>query len=170
MKTILLVDRHPVFRKGIRSLLEREEDMEVVGEAGDGFEALDLVKKLAPSVVVLDVTMPALNGIEAARLMAAECPGTRILAVSTGYEKQFVNAILQAGASGCIAKESAPEELVEGIRTLSRGEGYLSLPIAKLIASDYVRALSSGAGVRRADHLILRAAASAAAAAARLRA
>ena len=103
-KSILLVDDHPVFRKGLFSLLEDEDDMLVVGEAGDGQTALALVEELSPDIVVMDVTMPGLNGIEATKRIVAEFPGTLVVALSIHSDKQFVQDMLQAGASGYILK------------------------------------------------------------------
>ena len=89
-KNILLVDDHPVFRKGLHVLLEDEEDMLVVGEAGDGQTALDLVEELSPDIVIMDVTMPGLNGIEATKQIVVESPGTLVVALSIHSDKQFV--------------------------------------------------------------------------------
>lgn len=134
-KSILLVDDHPIFRKGLYSLLEDEEDMLVVGEAGDGKTALELVEELSPDIVVMDVTMPGLNGIEATKRIVAEFPGTLVVALSIHSEKQFVQDMLRAGASGYILKETVPEDLVKGIRSVMLGEGYLSPAITGLVVS-----------------------------------
>ncbi len=141
-KSILLVDDHPVFRKGLHYLLEDEEDMEVVGEAGDGQAALDLVRELSPDIVVMDVTMPGLNGIETTKRIVAEFPGTLVVALSIHSEKRFVQDMLQAGASGYILKESVPEELVKGIRSVMLGEGYLSPAITGIVVSELRQSLS----------------------------
>ena len=106
-KNLLLVDDHPVFRKGLYFLLEDEEDMLVVGEAGDGKTALDLVEELSPDIVVMDVTMPGFNGIEATKRIVADFPGTLVVALSIHSEKQFVQDMLQAGASGYILNLSS---------------------------------------------------------------
>ena len=141
-KTILLVDDHPIFRKGLNFLLEDEEDMLVVGEAGDGQTALNLVEELAPDIVVMDVTMPGLNGIEATKQIVAHSPGTMVVALSIHSEKQFVQDMLQAGASGYILKESVPEDLVMGIRSVMMGEGYLSTAITGIVVSQLRASLS----------------------------
>ena len=114
--TVLLVDDHAMFRSGLRLLLEKESDLKVVGEAGDGQTSLDLVGELAPDVVVMDISMPDLSGIEATRQILAAHPGTKILTLSIHGEKRFVDDMLAAGATGYLLKESAPEELIDGIR------------------------------------------------------
>lgn len=143
MKTkVLLVDDHPLFRKGLRLLLEEEKDLQVVGEAGDGQTAIDLVRKLIPDVVVMDITMPNLNGIEATRHIISESPNTKVMALSIHSGKRFVEDMLRAGAAGYLLKESAPEELVNGIRAVVRGEVCLSAAIAGVVVSQYVNVLS----------------------------
>ena len=154
-KTILLVDDHPVFRKGLYSLLEDEEDMLVVGEAGDGQTALNLVEELAPDIVVMDVTMPGLNGIEATKRIVAHSPGTLVVALSIHSEKQFVQDMLQAGASGYILKESVPEDLVMGIRSVMMGEGYLSTAITGIVVSQLRESLSQENSFQKKDLEIL---------------
>ena len=132
---VLLVDDHAVLRKGLRLLLEEEEDLTVVGEAGDGQEAIELFRKLSPDVVVMDITMKGLNGIEATRHIIAESPTTKVLALSIHSGGRFVENMLDAGVSGYLLKDSAPEELVEGIRAVVRGEVYLSTAITEVVVS-----------------------------------
>ncbi|MBW1749816.1 MAG: response regulator, partial [Deltaproteobacteria bacterium] len=140
--TVLLVDDHPVFRKGLLSLLEDEEDMLVIGEAGDGHTALELVKELSPDIVVMDVTMPGLSGIETTERIVAKFPDTKVVALSIHSEKQFVLDMLQAGAAGYILKESVPEELIKGIRSVMLGEGYLSPAITGVVVSQFRNSMS----------------------------
>ena len=123
--TILLVDDHPLMRKGLRALLEGEPGLEVAGEADDGEEAIVRARALSPDIVVMDVSMPRLNGIEATRRLLEEAPRTRVLALSIHSEKRFVDEMLRAGAAGYLLKDSAPEELVRAVRALLRGESYL---------------------------------------------
>ena len=138
--TILLVDDHPVFRKGLRQLLEEEQDFKVVGEAGDGKEAIALVGKLSPDVVVMDINMPNFNGIEATREIVSDFPETKIVALSIHSGKRFIEDMLRAGAVGYILKECAPEELINGIKAVIRGEIYLSPSVTGIVVSEFVKA------------------------------
>jgi len=138
---VLLVDDHPVFRKGLRGMLDDEQDLEVVGEAGDGRQAIELVTELEPDVVVMDISMKGLNGIEATAQIHTASPGTKIVALSIHSGRRYVEGMLGAGATGYILKDTAPEELVEGIRTVRRGEVYLSSPIAGVVVSGYRESL-----------------------------
>jgi LuxR family maltose regulon positive regulatory protein len=142
---ILLVDDHALFRKGLRLLFEEEQDMSVVGEAADGQEALDQVRQLSPDVIVMDITMPNLNGIEATKRILSQFPGTKIVALSIHKERQFVKDMLEAGATGYILKDSAPEELPDSIRKVIQGEVYLSSVITGVVVSEYVNLLSGSA-------------------------
>jgi len=135
--TVLLVDDHPLMRKGLRTLLASEKGLSVVGEASDGKEALDQVRTLAPDIVVMDITMPNLNGIEATRQILAEVPGTRIVALSIHAEKRFVESMLKAGAAAYVLKDCAPEELVCAINSVLRGEAFVSAPILGIVVSGY---------------------------------
>jgi LuxR family maltose regulon positive regulatory protein len=135
--SVLLVDDHAVLRKGLRLLLEEEGDLTVVGEAGDGREAIELFRKLAPDVVVMDITMKGLSGIETTRHIVSESPGARVVALSIHSGRRFVEQMLAAGAAGYILKDSVPEELVKGIRAVIRGEVYLSAAITGLVVSQY---------------------------------
>lgn len=135
--TIVLVDDHAILRAGMRLLLEQEDDVTVMGEAADGQQAIDLVRKLAPDVVVMDISMPTLNGIDAARQILAQSPETRVLALSVHAGRRFVEDMLRAGAAGYVLKESAPEELVQAIRALSQGRIYLSPAITGVVVAHY---------------------------------
>ena len=139
--TILLVDDHPVFRKGLLFLLGTEEDMSVVGEAGDGRTAIDRVRELSPDVVIMDITMPNLDGIEATRHILSEFPDTKIIALSIHSGKHFVEGMLRAGAVGYLLKESVPEELVKAIRTVMQDEMCLSTAITSIVVSEYKEAI-----------------------------
>lgn len=139
---ILLVDDHPVFRKGLRVLLDDEKDLRVVGEAGDGREAMEMARKLSPDVVIMDITMPNLDGIGATRGIMAESPDTKIIALSIHGGKRFVENMLSAGAAGYILKDSVPEELVDGVRAVLRGETYMSPEVTGLVVAQYVGLLS----------------------------
>jgi len=136
--TILLVDDHPVFRKGLRILFEDEQDIKVIGEAGDGQEAIDRVRDLSPDVVVMDINMPNFNGIEATREIVSDFPDTKIIALSIHSGKGFIEDMLSAGAVGYILKECAPEELVNGVRSVMRDEIYLSPSVTGIVVSEFV--------------------------------
>ncbi|MFC1821983.1 response regulator [Thermodesulfobacteriota bacterium] len=139
---ILIVEDHPLFRQGLRQLLEKEKDLQVVGEAGDGRAAVEMVQKHSPDMVVMDINMPEMDGIEATRLILSEFPKTRVVALSVHSEKQFVRDMIKAGASGYILKESVPEEMIRGIRTVLAGDVYLSSSISDIVVSEYRMLLS----------------------------
>ena len=124
---ILLVDDHPLFRKGLRLLLEEQEDFHIVGEAGDGREAIEQVRALTPDVVIMDISMPDFNGIDATHQILSEAPSTKVVALSMHAGRRFVEDMLRAGAAGYILKKSVPEDLVNGIRVVIGG-GHLSEP------------------------------------------
>lgn len=140
--TILLVDDHTLFRKGLRLLLLEAEDLQVTGEAGDGQTAIDLVRKLSPDVVVMDITMPGVDGIRATQQIISESPNTKVVALSIHSGKRFVENMLCAGAVGYLLKDSAPEELVNGIRAVMKGEMCLSAAITDVVVSQYVNVLA----------------------------
>jgi ATP/maltotriose-dependent transcriptional regulator MalT len=143
--TIALVDDHPVFRQGLRYLLAKEEDLIVVGDAGDGEMGIQLVREKSPDIVVMDINMPNLDGIETTRRILSESPNTKVVALSVHSGKQFIRAMIHAGASGYILKESIPEEMIEGIRTVISGGIYLSRSISHTVISDYRTFLSKSA-------------------------
>ena len=139
---ILLADDHGIIRQGLCSLLEKQPDMEVVGEAEDGQKALELVRQLAPDVVIMDITMPNLNGVGATSQITKEFPGVKVLALSIHSNKRFVADMLKAGASGYILKECLFDELIEAIRTIISGNIYFSPRITDVVVDDYVDHLS----------------------------
>jgi DNA-binding NarL/FixJ family response regulator len=134
---IVLADDHQLMRQGLRGLLDREPDMEVVGEADGGRSALALVAELAPNVVIMDVAMPDLNGVEATRKIVAGFPGVRVIALSMHADKRFVAGMLKAGASGYLLKDCAFAELAGAVRTVAAGQVYLSPGIAGLVAEEF---------------------------------
>lgn len=128
---VLLVDDHPIVRTGIRNLLERSTEINVVGEASDGFEALKLVEELSPDVVLLDMEMPGMNGSEVAIRLKQAGSSVKILALSAHEDKQYIQELLSNGASGYLVKEEAPEAIIEAVRGVARGEqGWVSRKIA----------------------------------------
>jgi len=136
---ILLADDHPVVRRGFQMILAEQSDMEIVGEAGNGREALELAAKLKPDVVVMDVAMPELNGIEATRRMAENAPHARVLALSMHKDSVYVREILRAGARGYLLKDSVAADLVSAVRAIAAGEGYLSPAVSDAVLDDYRR-------------------------------
>ena len=139
MIRILLADDHAMVRKGFRLILAAQPDMEIVAEAGNGREAVELAEKLHPDVVVMDVAMPELNGIEATRRLMASSPRTRVLALSMHKDSVYVREILRAGARGYLLKESIDSDLVNAVRAVAKGDGYLSPGVSDAVLSDYRR-------------------------------
>ena len=136
---ILLADDHKIVRQGLRTLLEQEPDMEVVAEAEDGRIAVRLARELAPQVVIMDVGMPDLNGIEATRQVLADTPGLKVIALSMHSDRRFVVNMLKAGASGYLLKDSAFEELAAAIRVVMLNKTYLSPGVSDIVIKDYVQ-------------------------------
>jgi two-component system invasion response regulator UvrY len=132
--TVLLVDDHAVVREGYRRLLERQGDIVVIGEAADAAEAHAMFHKLAPQIVVMDINLPGLSGIEAMRRMLDQRPDTRVLIFSMHEEAIFAKRALQAGAFGYVTKASAPSVLVEAVHTVASGKRYLSAAVAQALA------------------------------------
>lgn len=135
---LLLVDDHEVVRSGLRMLLENEADMEIVGEANTGRQALELIEPLAPDVVIMDITLPDLSGIEVTRRIKAARPQTAVVALTIHEDQQYFFEMLQAGASGYVPKRAAPDDLITAIRAAHRGEVYLYPSLAKLLVGDFL--------------------------------
>jgi DNA-binding NarL/FixJ family response regulator len=136
---ILLVDDHQVLREGLRSLLERQPNMEVVGEAGDGMMALRLVRELKPDLAIMDVNMDGIDGIDATRMISREHPDTKVLALSMFLRKTFISEMFKSGAAGYLLKDNAFSEIVEAIRTILNGEKYVCAKVAALLVDEYVQ-------------------------------
>ncbi len=134
---IVLADDHTVVRCGFGLILSKEPDFEVVGEAKNGREAVELAERLKPDVVVIDVSMPELNGIEGTRRICATCPRTRVLALSMHRDAVYVREILRAGARGYVLKDAAEDAFVDAVRAVARNEAYLSPAIADAVLTDY---------------------------------
>jgi two-component system response regulator NreC len=134
---VLLADDHAVVRQGFRMILAAEADMEIVGEAANGRDAVELAERLLPDVVVMDVAMPELNGIEATRRLAESAPRTRILALSMHKDSVYVREILRAGARGYLLKDAFDRDLLAAVRAVAKGEGYLSPSVSEAVLCDY---------------------------------
>jgi len=134
---VLVVDDHTIVRDGICALLGLASDVEVVGEASNGLEALEMVRKLMPDVILMDLAMPIMSGQEATRRIRKEFPNIKILALTQYDDKEYVFPVLNAGAYGYISKASASSDLVSGIRSVHRGDSFLSPPVAKILIENY---------------------------------
>jgi len=136
---ILLADDHKIVRDALRTFLEKNAEIKVVGEAENGRTCVQLAKKLAPDIVIMDVAMPDLNGIEATRQIIAECPGIKVIAVSMHSDRRFVSEMLKAGASAYMSKDYAFNELENAIRTVVANKIYLSPDISGVVVESFVR-------------------------------
>lgn len=145
---VLLADDHKLVRAGIRSLLERMPEVEVVAEASDGREAIRLVEEHEPQVVLMDLAMPELNGLDATRHLTLTFPKIRVLVLSIYADQEHVYQALVAGAAGYLLKGAATDELELAIRSVARGETYLSPPVSKPVIMDYIRRTDIGVNWR----------------------
>lgn len=135
---IVLADDHTIMRNGLRHVLERQ-DFLVVGEASNGREAIELVGKLKPDVIIMDIAMPLLNGIEAARRITSEHPKTAVLILSMHSDEAYILKALKAGARGYLLKDSAEADLIQAIRAVCTGKAFFSPVVSRVLAEDYVR-------------------------------
>jgi two-component system response regulator NreC len=136
---VLLVDDHELMRQGLRSILESEGGVEVVGEAANGREAIELAKKLTPQVVVMDVAMQDMNGIEATRQVRSACPGVKVIALSSHSDSRYVTAMLDAGASGYVLKANAYDDLRRALDAARRGKTYLCADVTESVVATSLR-------------------------------
>jgi len=135
---ILLADDHKLLREGLRALIEEQRNMTVVAEAEDGRSAVRLAAKLSPDIIVMDISMPGLNGIDATRRITAESPGIKVIALSMHADRNFVVEMFKAGAAGYLLKDCAFEELIQAIRAVSSKKAYLSSKLSDTMIKDYV--------------------------------
>jgi len=140
---ILLADDHAVVRDGLRSLLEREPDMEVVAEAADGRECIQKAVEFVPDVAIIDVAMPVMNGIEAARRIAVEAPEAGVLMLSMHQDESYVLRALKAGARGYLLKDSPRADVIEAVRAVGRGRSFVSRKISRMLQEEYVHQLNA---------------------------
>lgn len=154
---IVLADDHPVMRDGVRNLLEQEADVSVVGEAADGDDALRMTKELEPDVLVLDMEMPGLKGVEVARRLRADGSPVRILALSAYDDRQYILSLLATGAAGYLIKEEAPDTIVDAVRGVARGEdGWLSRRVSARVAEWTQRGETAGDDLTEREMDVLR--------------
>lgn len=136
---ILLADDHTVVRDGLRALLEKQSDMTVVGEAADGRDSVRLAEEQSPDVVVMDIAMPNMNGIEATRRILAANPRTNVVMLSMHQDESYVLRSLKAGAKGYLLKDSLRSDVIEAIRTVSQGRSFLTRKVSRILQEDYIR-------------------------------
>ena len=136
---VLVVDDHALLRDGIRALLSVHDDIEVVGEATDGREAISLVRQLSPDVVLMDIAMPLMDGLEATRRIHKEHPKVKVLILTQYDNKEYMLSSVKAGAAGCVPKRAVASELISAIRIVHEGDSYLYPSVAKVLIKDYLQ-------------------------------
>jgi DNA-binding NarL/FixJ family response regulator len=146
---VLLVDDHPVVRKGLHSCLANRDNLKIVGEASNGTEALQKVKELDPDVVLMDINMPGMDGLEVTETLRKDSPRTRVLVLSVHDTREYVMRIVKAGARGYVLKDTPPEELVQAIETVNAGEAYFSPSVARIALNQYVAESDSNSPLTR---------------------
>jgi len=134
----MLVDDHQMFREGLKALLQSETDFLITGEAEDGLQAGEFCRELAPDVVIMDISMPGINGVEATRRIHEESPDVKIIILSMYTEKRFIMGALKAGATGIVAKNSASSELVDAIQAVVNGNNYLSPSVSDVLVHNFL--------------------------------
>src|SRR2546428_832846 len=152
--TVLLADDHTLVRQGFRALLEAEPDIAIVGEAETGRQAVQLAKKLRPDVVLMDIAMPLLNGLEATRQIIREVPSSKVLVLSSYSDDEYVHQLTEAGAAGYLLKGAVITDLVKAIREASKGRAFFSPAISKRLMDHYRETLVKGVPVRKRTDLL----------------
>jgi DNA-binding NarL/FixJ family response regulator len=151
---VLLADDHTVVREGLRVLLEAEPDIAVVGEAENGRQAVQLARAKAPDVVIMDIAMPVLNGLEATRQIVKEVPGARVLVLSSHNDDEFVHQVTEACATGYLLKQTAALDLIKAVREAKRGNAFFSPAISKRLAEQYREAFLNGTLTKKRNRLL----------------
>ncbi|PYI87332.1 MAG: DNA-binding response regulator [Verrucomicrobia bacterium] len=152
--TVLLADDHTVVRQGLRAILEAEEDVEVIGEAETGRQAVQMTKKMLPDVVVMDIAMPLLNGLEATRQIAKEVPSTKVMILSSYSDDEYVRQLTDAGAAGYLVKQTAANDLLNAIREAKKGNAFFSPSISKRLLEQYRQAFLKGEPIKKSGELL----------------
>lgn len=153
---ILIVDDHAIVREGVRMILAQESDLEVVGEAGDGQQALELTERIRPDVVIMDISMPGMGGIEATQTVRAKHPEVQVLVLTMHEDESYVFQLLRAGAAGYVLKRAAAQDLVQAVRAAAKGEAFLYPSVARKVVEDYLRRVETGEERERYDGLTTR--------------
>ena len=143
---VLLVDDHTIVRQGIRALLESVPDIQIIGEAEDGKAAVEMAEKLRPNIMLVDISLPMLNGLEVTRRVRKKVPECKVLVLTMHENEMYVSQILRTGASGYLVKKTAVSELIMAIRSVHQGKAYFSPSISKIVLNDYLRKESRGEG------------------------
>ena len=150
---VLVVDDHGILRSGVELIIEQTDDMKIVGQACDGYSGIESARNLKPDIVLMDISMPGLNGIDATKVILKENPQIKVLALSAHSSKSFVRDMLKAGVSGYALKDAMADELIEAIRVVNNGERYLSKKVADLVLDDYAKGFSSDSDEKNIDKL-----------------
>lgn len=153
---ILVVDDHAIVREGVRMILAKESDLEVVGEAGDGEQALELTERLRPDVVIMDISMPGMGGVEATQTIRTRHPEVQVLALTMHEDESYVFQLLRAGAAGYVLKRAAAQDLVQAVRAAAKGEAFLYPSVARKVVEDYLKRVEMGEERQRYDGLTAR--------------
>jgi len=153
---VLVADDHAIVREGVRMILAREPDIEVVAEAADGAQALDLVARFSPQVVIMDISMPGMGGIEATQRLKTRHPDVQVLALTMHEDESYVFQLLRAGAAGYVLKRAAAQDLVQAVRAAARGEAFLYPSVARKVVEDYLKRVEAGEERERYDGLTAR--------------
>ncbi|MBO9699333.1 MAG: response regulator transcription factor [Sporocytophaga sp.] len=144
MIKILLVDDHGIVRDGIKATLSSEKNIKIIGEASNGIEAIEQVKKLTPDVVIMDISMPEMNGIEATAIISDRYPNTKTLVLSMHDNEDYILKSIESGAYGYLLKDTGKEEFIKAITTISKGDKYFSTPVSSIIAEGYLQKIKKG--------------------------
>jgi two-component system response regulator NreC len=150
---VVIADDHAIVREGVRMILAKEKDIEVIGEAEEGAQALRLVETLRPDVVVMDISMPGMGGIEATQKVKKRYPQVAVLALTMHEDESYVFQLLRAGASGYVLKRAAARDLVQAVRAAAKGEAFLYPSVARKVVEDYLRRVETGEDRARYDGL-----------------